>query len=101
MFPNTQLTKHVLSYLSVPIPVSRLLSHPINCIEIIIGPHTRDWLLQEVHHPIWRTYSSTIVWPTLWIEQKEDISNTDTLDIFNTSFLSTRRWALKLSDDYS
>lgn len=51
MFPKIT---HVpaLPYLSVPISVSRLLSHPINCVEIIIGPYTGDWLLQEVHDPI-------------------------------------------------
>lgn len=51
MFPKIT---HVpaLPYLSMPISVSRLLSHPINCVEIIIGPYTGDWFLQEVHDPI-------------------------------------------------
>jgi hypothetical protein len=90
---------HLLSYLSVPIPISRLLSHPINCVEIIIGPYTRDWLLQEVHDPVWRAYSATIVRLVPCSEQETDIGTSDTLNVFDTFFPSSNRYALKLSDD--
>lgn len=35
-------------YLAVPLAVLALLAHPVDGVEVIVGPHTRDGLLQEV-----------------------------------------------------
>lgn len=54
----------------MPVPVPGLLSHPIYSVKIFIGPHTRKWFLQKIHHFACAVHPSSIIWGKAWWESK-------------------------------
>lgn len=48
---KSNLNVFCLLYLSVPVPVLALLSDPVNGVEVLVGAHSRQRVLQRVHEP--------------------------------------------------
>lgn len=40
--------RYFSAHLPMPLTVLALLTHPVDGVEVVVGPHTWDWLLQEV-----------------------------------------------------